>query len=81
MFWRKLSILDSDRKKTMTKPKIKKVLQDGFDDALKDRIKDMLKNFVLDQENVRQDVFPSLGLKRIVEAYKMGLAAIEEMDD
>lgn len=64
----------------MSKPKIKKLLQDGFDDALKDQIKQMLKTFVADQENTHQDVFPSLGLKRIVEAYKMGLAAIEGMD-
>jgi hypothetical protein len=64
----------------MSKSKIKKLMQDGFDDALKDRIKELLKTFVLDQENTRQEVFPSLGLTRIVEAYKMGLAAIEEME-
>jgi len=65
----------------MNKPKIKKLLQDGFEDAVKDQIKQLLKTFVADQENTRQETFSSLGLKRIVEAYKMGLAAIEELDD
>lgn len=69
----------------MTKPKsdtqIKKLLQDGFDEALKEQIKTMFKTFVVGQENVRQEMFSSMGLRLAVESYKMGLAAIEESLD
>lgn len=68
----------------MTKPKsdaqIRKLLLDGFDDALKDQIKHLFKSFVTGQENVRQEVFSGIGLKLAVEAYKMGLAAVEKLD-
>jgi hypothetical protein len=65
---------------TMTKSKIKKLMQDGFDDAVKNQIKEMFKTFVFDQESVQQDTFPGAGLTRIVETYTKGLAAIEDMD-
>lgn len=64
----------------MTKSKIKKLMQDGFEDAIKNQIKEMFKTFVFDQESVQQEAFPGAGLTRIVEAYKKGLAAIDDMD-
>jgi hypothetical protein len=64
----------------MTKSKIKKLMQDGFDDALKNQIKETFKTFVIDQESVQQETFPGAALTRIVDVYKKGLAAIDDMD-
>lgn len=64
----------------MTDSKTKKLMRDGFDEALKDQVKHLFKTFVTGQENVRQEAFSGMGLKLAIESYKMGLEAIEELD-